>query len=96
MLASLQQYLPLDDLAKIILATIVDEHHVRPELFGEPDRLGAARGGADDIHPLAFEKLGRGVEEEGVVVDDKNACRHWNRIPYGANWRIPATGHLVS
>jgi hypothetical protein len=48
----------------------VDQYHLRPQLFGAPERLGAGGGHADDRDPLEREQPTRGLEERRVVIDD--------------------------
>jgi hypothetical protein len=48
----------------------VDQYHLRPQLFGAPDGLGAGCGDADDRDPLELEQATRGFEERRVVIDD--------------------------
>jgi len=48
----------------------VDQYHLRPQLFGAPERLGAGCGHADDRDPLELEQATRGLEERRVVIDD--------------------------
>ena len=56
-----------------------------------PERLGARRGDADDLEPLAGEEPPRRVEEGPVVVDDEDAelpvdaCQRGTRPPGGAS-----------
>src|ERR1700694_391032 len=53
----------------------VDQYHLRPQLFGAPERLSAGRCHADNRDPLVLEQATRGFEETRVVIDDQAAHR---------------------
>jgi hypothetical protein len=48
----------------------VDQYHLRPQLFGAPERLRAGCGHADDRDPLQLEQATRSLDERRVVIDD--------------------------
>ena len=49
-----------------------DRDNVRLQLRGLPERLHRGVGNADYPQPLAFEKITRSLEEQPVVVHDKD------------------------
>jgi len=50
----------------------IEQHNVRPQLTGSSDGLHARRGGID-LYPLQLEQRPRGLDETGVIVDQKAA-----------------------
>src|SRR4029078_3834533 len=60
----------------------IQQHEVGPQLNGASDGLRARRGGID-LYPLQLEQCPRGLEETGVIVDQKAAQRHTDSISLG-------------
>jgi hypothetical protein len=62
--------------AALVAEVDVEERDVRPQLAGEPDRLGARRRHGHHPHPLALKQRAGGPQEVGAVVDDEQAQGH--------------------
>jgi hypothetical protein len=71
----------------------VDERHVRPEHFDQPERLGAVRRDADDVHSFLLQERAGGLEERPAVVDDEASQKHFLSIAEQSPGCIPATGN---
>lgn len=54
----------------------VNQRDVRPEIRDTLERLGAARGDADDGDALALQQTARGVQEARAVVDNETTQHH--------------------